>query len=58
MNWIAMGDAAATCTYHFQWSATIAGKPLSGGGRGTTILGTERGTWKIVHEHLSQHPSP
>jgi ketosteroid isomerase-like protein len=58
LNWIALGDAAAACTYHFRWRATIEAKALSGGGRGTTILGKERGTWKIVHEHLSQHPSP
>jgi len=58
LNWIAKGDHAAGCTYHFCWETTIGEKTVSGGGRGTTLLRTEGGIWKIVHEHLSQFPPP
>jgi ketosteroid isomerase-like protein len=58
MTWIAPGETAAGCTYHFRWKAMVGGRALSGGGRGTTILRNEHGVWKIVHEHLSQIPQP
>ena len=50
--WIAEGDAAAACTYTFNWSA--GGK--SGSGRGTTVLARTGAGWRIVHEHLSGMP--
>ncbi len=56
VNWIAKGENAAGCTYNFCWRATIDGKTISGGGRGTTIFRDHDGIWKIVHEHLSQFP--
>lgn len=56
VNWIARGVSVAVCTYKFCWRATIQGKTVSGGGRGTTILRKDSDTWKIVHEHLSQFP--
>jgi ketosteroid isomerase-like protein len=57
VKWIALGDGAAGCAYYFRWEATVNGKRPSGGGRGTTVIRTEGGQWKIVHEHLSQFPS-
>lgn len=56
LSWIAEGESAAGCTYHFRWKTTIDGKIMEGGGRGTTILRKSGGIWKIVHEHLSQFP--
>ena len=55
-RWLAQGDAAAACSYHFVWTTTVDGKPLSGGGRGTTVLRRAFGSWLIVHEHLSADP--
>jgi ketosteroid isomerase-like protein len=55
-QWIALGDAAAACTYRFNWRATIDGRPASGVGRGTTVLARRDGGWQIVHEHLSKEP--
>lgn len=52
-RWIAMGDEIAACTYRFIWTTTIDGKPVSGRGRGTTVLRRDDGSWRIVHEHLS-----
>lgn len=55
-RWLAMGEAAAGCVYRFCWQTTRDGRTLLGGGRGTTLLRAEAGTWRIVHEHLSQFP--
>ena len=56
LRWLAKGEAAAGCTYRFCWQASKDGKLVSGGGRGTTLLRQDAGTWQIVHEHLSQFP--
>lgn len=56
VDWIAVGDTAASCTYRFRWTAEIDGTPCAGEGRGTTVLRKEEGQWKIVHEHLSRFP--
>ncbi|KKB12046.1 cag pathogenicity island protein Cag4 [Devosia geojensis] len=55
-RWIAHGEGAAACLYRFNWKAEVDGKPLSGAGRGTTVLRREAEEWKIVHEHLSGLP--
>ncbi|MBS1165321.1 MAG: nuclear transport factor 2 family protein [Proteobacteria bacterium] len=56
VDWIAMSDTAASCTYRFRWKADIDGKTYEGDGRGTTVLRKEGAQWKIVHEHLSRFP--
>ena len=56
VEWIAEGDRAAACTYRFNWTATVEGKPVSGSGRGTTVLNRVADRWWIVHEHLSRQP--
>lgn len=53
MQWLAVGDDAAACTYRFNWRAEINGAPAQGNGRGTTVLQRD-GDWRIVHEHLSR----
>lgn len=55
-DWIAAGNTAAVCIYHFHWQTMAEGKPVSGGGRGTSVLRREEDGWKIVHEHLSAMP--
>jgi ketosteroid isomerase-like protein len=52
IEWVADGDAAASCIYQFNWSA----KGESGSGRGTTVLARTSAGWRIVHEHLSGMP--
>lgn len=52
-DWIARGETVAACTYRFHWSTTVDGKPVSGEGRGTTVLRLGADGWRIVHEHLS-----
>jgi ketosteroid isomerase-like protein len=56
VDWIAVSDTAACCTYHFRWKADIGGIEYEGSGRGTTVLRKENSQWKIIHEHLSRCP--
>ncbi|MFB9951423.1 YybH family protein [Rhizobium puerariae] len=57
VDWVAVGDQAASCIYRFRWKAEIDGRTLEGEGRGTTVLSREGPNWKIVHEHLSRFPA-
>jgi len=57
IEWIGFGQTLASCTYHYNWKTEIGGKIFEGKGRGTTVLKSENGQWKIVHEHLSRFPS-
>ena len=51
-HWVALRDTVAACSYRFHWSTTIDGKPVSGQGRGTTVLRHDSEGWVIAHEHL------
>lgn len=57
LEWIAEGDSSAACTYRFNWRTIRDGQPLSGSGRGTTVLKRVDDHWWIVHEHLSAYPA-
>lgn len=52
IEWIAESDAAAACTYRFNWQTGAR----SGSGRGTTVFARRPEGWRIVHEHLSSLP--
>ncbi len=52
--WLAQSDTAAACVYSFSWMGTMDGKPVSGRGRGTSILRCEADGWRIVNEHFNQ----
>lgn len=56
LEWIAKGDSAAACIYRFNWETVADGKPISGSGRGTTVLKRAGDRWWIAHEHLSRWP--
>lgn len=56
-EWIAEGDNAAACIYRFNWTTISDGQPISGSGRGTTVLKRVGDRWWIVHEHLSPYPA-
>jgi ketosteroid isomerase-like protein len=56
LEWLTEGDGAAACTYRFNWRAMRNGQPISGAGRGTTVLHHNGDRWQIVHEHLSLNP--
>ncbi|MGR9463062.1 YybH family protein [Rhizobium leguminosarum] len=56
VEWIALSETSAACIYQFRWKATTSAGEVFGGGRGTTVMRIENGSWKIVHMHLSQEP--
>jgi len=53
LDWLTESDTAAACIYCFNWRAEQGGRPISGTGRGTTVLRRAELGWQIVHEHLS-----
>ena len=53
LKWLASSNDVAACVYEFDWSGTTNGKPVSGHGRGTTVIRLVDGQWKVAHEHLS-----
>lgn len=52
-EWIAQDEEACACIYRFNWRSAQNGRPISGTGRGTTVLRLAAHDWQIVHEHLS-----
>ena len=53
LRWLARSDDVAACVYEFDWSGTMNDTPVSGHGRGTTVIRRAEGQWKVAHEHLS-----
>jgi len=53
VHWPLVTDNNVVCTYNFAWRGVVNGQVASGGGRGTNVLEKQNGSWKIVHEHLS-----
>jgi ketosteroid isomerase-like protein len=56
LEWVGVSDTVASCAYRFRWKAGVDGRTFTGTGRGTTVLKSESGPWKIIHEHLSLIP--
>ncbi len=54
LTWFIETDEVAACIYDFSWSGLIEGKPVSGSGRGTSVLKRSGETWKVIQEHLSR----
>ena len=54
VTWLVETDNVAACIYKFQWTGEVDGKPVSGGGRGASVLRRIDGEWRTVHENLSQ----
>jgi uncharacterized protein (TIGR02246 family) len=54
VTWLAETADVAACVFSFHWTGTVDGKPVSGRGRGASVLKRVGGDWRIVHEHLSQ----
>ena len=56
VRWLHARDDCALCVYVFDWAGVIDGKACSGSGRGTSLLVSPNGEWKIQHEHLGPAP--
>jgi ketosteroid isomerase-like protein len=48
LKWLASSNDVAACVYEFDWSGTMNGRPVSGGGRGTTVIRCTDGQWKVT----------
>ena len=53
VRWVIKTPDVAVCKYHFSWKGKINGKTASGKGVGTNVMKRMRGSWKMIHEHLS-----
>jgi ketosteroid isomerase-like protein len=53
LKWLANSNEVVACAYEFEWSGLVDGGPVSGHGRGTTVIRRVEGHWKVAHEHLS-----
>ena len=54
VTWLAETDEVAACVFRFRWTAMADGEPVSGRGRGASVLKRIDGEWRVVHENLSQ----
>lgn len=54
VKWVAVEENTATCLYTYHWEGFLDNHFVSGSGRATNIfVKDEKGSWKLVHEHLS-----
>ena len=53
---LTMDQATATATYNWTWEGFQDGRAFTIRGRGTRVLRSEGGRFRIVHEHLSRMP--
>jgi ketosteroid isomerase-like protein len=51
--WLAATNDVAACVFRFRWTGVVSGTPVSGAGRGATVLRRTDGRWVVVHENLS-----
>ena len=42
----------AVFIFKYKWSGIIHGRPAEGGGRGTSVLVKNNGSWQLISEHL------
>lgn len=52
LHWVSQNSTQAIYLFDFDWSGILNGEPASGGGRGTSVLVNETGTWQLITEHL------
>jgi len=52
LRWLDRAGERAVALYDFAWEGIIAGRPESGGGRGTAVLRREPEGWQLLLEHL------
>lgn len=53
VEWLAVSDEVAVCTYTYHWHGFFQGEHKEGSGRGTNVLVKRKGQWLMHHEHLS-----
>jgi ketosteroid isomerase-like protein len=53
VTWLVESADAAACVFKFAWTGEIEGRPVSGRGRGASVLRRTNAKWEVVHENLS-----
>lgn len=54
LHWVLKTETTAVYVFNFSWAGTINGQPAAGSGKGTAVLVSEEGNWKLVAEHLGK----
>ncbi|MBC7838675.1 MAG: nuclear transport factor 2 family protein [Nitrospiraceae bacterium] len=49
-------NSTATATYTYNWEGSQGGREFRIQGRGTRVLLSDNGQFRIIHEHLSRFP--
>ena len=57
VHWVSKGYEMAVYLFEFNWSGLINDKPVSGSGRGTSVLIKENDKWQLLVEHLGPKAS-
>jgi ketosteroid isomerase-like protein len=52
LHWVKKTVDFAVCLYTFHWSGLIHEEPVSGSGRGTSVIVKHGGKWLLLAEHL------
>jgi ketosteroid isomerase-like protein len=52
LHWAKKTADFAVCLYTFHWSGLIHDEPVSGSGRGTSVIVKQGGNWLLLAEHL------
>ncbi|WP_054711511.1 nuclear transport factor 2 family protein [Bacillus sp. JCM 19041] len=53
VEWIAISEEMATCTYTYTYEGYLEEEFISGKGRATNVFSVIGSEWKLIHEHLS-----
>lgn len=55
---LTVDETTATATYTYNWEGSQGGRSFTIRGRGTRVIASGPGGFRIVHEHLSRFPQP
>jgi ketosteroid isomerase-like protein len=58
LHWCLRGERVAVCQFEFEWSGLVQGRRTGGAGRGTSVLVSEGGAWRLLVEHLGPAAGP
>ncbi|WP_096186586.1 YybH family protein [Evansella halocellulosilytica] len=54
VHWLTVDEKSATCIYMYRYEGYVNGEFVSGSGRATNVfIKEDHGSWKLIHEHLS-----
>ena len=54
VQWLMQNEEVAVYVFVVSWTGIINGEPAQGAGRGTAIITSQNGEWKLLAEHLGK----